>query len=50
MKFRLNSLDLMFRQEEVAIPFADVSYFWGRMGAGKTSIALMIDYCLGGRH
>ena len=34
--------------DQVIIDFADISYFWGRMGAGKTSIAHMIDYCLGG--
>jgi Holliday junction resolvasome RuvABC ATP-dependent DNA helicase subunit len=48
VKFRLNSLVLSLRRAEVAIDFADVSYFWGQMGAGKTSIARMVDYCLGG--
>src|SRR5689334_20554355 len=49
MKFRLNQLVLTFTREEVTIPFSEVSYFWGQMGAGKTSISRMIDYCLGGR-
>ncbi|WP_422929057.1 AAA family ATPase [Singulisphaera sp. PoT] len=49
MKFRVRSLELAFRKEDVVIPFSGVSYFWGQMGAGKTSIALMIDYCLGGK-
>jgi len=48
MQFNIKSLTLTFRREEVAIDFADISYFWGQMGAGKTSIAHMIDYCLGG--
>src|SRR5690349_11749417 len=48
MKFRIKSLVLTFGKEEVSIPFAGVSYFWGQMGAGKTSIARLIDYCLGG--
>ena len=48
MKFRLNSLVLALRRELVTIPFADVNYFWGEMGAGKTSFAQLIDYCLGG--
>ena len=48
MKFRLNSLNLVLKREEVTIPFSEVSYFWGQMGAGKTSIARLIDYCLGG--
>jgi ABC-type transporter Mla subunit MlaD len=39
---------LSLRRTDVTIDFADVSYFWGQMGAGKTSIARMIDYCLGG--
>ncbi|MBN9521429.1 hypothetical protein J0H58_23385 [bacterium] len=49
MKFRLTKLVLTFTRGEVAIPFSEVSYFWGQMGAGKTSIARMIDYCLGGK-
>jgi hypothetical protein len=48
VKFRLNSLLLSLRRTDVTIDFADVSYFWGQMGAGKTSIARMVDYCLGG--
>lgn len=48
MKFRLNSLVLNLRREEATIEFADVSYFWGQMGAGKTSIMRLVDYCLGG--
>jgi hypothetical protein len=49
MKFRVTSLVLTLGRGEVAVPFSGVSYFWGQMGAGKTSIARMIDYCLGGR-
>ncbi len=48
MKFRLTSLVLNLRRGAVQIDFADVSYFWGQMGAGKTSILRLIDYCLGG--
>lgn len=48
MEFYLSSLELAFKKETVAVPFAGVSYFWGQMGAGKTSIARLIDYCLGG--
>ncbi len=48
MEFHLTSLDLAFKKETVAIPLSGVSYFWGQMGAGKTSIARLIDYCLGG--
>jgi hypothetical protein len=48
LKFHLNKLDLSLKRGEVSIPFGDVNYFWGEMGAGKTSIARLIDYCLGG--
>ena len=47
MKFRLNSLVLNLRRADVTVDFADVSYFWGQMGAGKTSIVRLVDYCLG---
>lgn len=48
MKFRLSSLVLNLRRGATQIDFADVSYFWGQMGAGKSSILRLIDYCLGG--
>jgi len=49
MKFYLNSLNIVFKQETVEIPFLDISYFHGPTGAGKTSIALLIDFCFGGK-
>lgn len=48
MKFRVNNLELSLRRGGVTVPFGDVNYYWGEMGAGKTSIARLIDYCLGG--
>jgi hypothetical protein len=48
LKFRVNKLELSLKRGNVAIPFEDVNYFWGEMGAGKTSIARLIDYCFGG--
>lgn len=48
MKFRLNSLVLSLRKGDETILFKDFNYFWGQMGAGKTSIARLIDFCLGG--
>ncbi|MBY0511800.1 MAG: hypothetical protein K2P94_16805 [Rhodospirillaceae bacterium] len=48
MQFRLKDLTLGLRQGDIPIPLANVHYFWGQMGAGKTSIARLIDYCLGG--
>lgn len=48
MKFTLLSLTLALRRGDEVVPLRPVSYFWGQMGAGKTSIARLIDYCLGG--
>lgn len=49
MKFRIVQLAMKNRQSFEAIDFADFSYFHGPMGSGKTSIARLVDYCLGGR-
>ncbi len=48
MKFTLLSLKLALRETDEEIDFPKLSYFWGQMGAGKSSIARLIDYCLGG--
>ncbi len=48
MKFNLVSLNLSLRRADEQIEFSKLSYFWGQMGAGKSSIARLIDYCLGG--
>lgn len=48
MKIYLNKLVLKLKRSEEIIGFADTSYFYGKMGAGKTSIARLIDYCFGG--
>ena len=48
MRFYINQLILRFKGEIVTLPFADFNYFYGEMGAGKSSIARLIDYCLGG--
>lgn len=48
MKFKLISLNLALRRADEEINFSKLSYFWGQMGAGKSSIARLIDYCLGG--
>ncbi|WP_417708242.1 AAA family ATPase [Roseibium aggregatum] len=49
MKFKLVSLNLSLRRADEQIEFSKLSYFWGQMGAGKSSIARLIDYCLGGK-
>ena len=46
MNFWLNYLQLQFRRETVQLPFGHINFYWGKIGAGKTSIAKLIDYCL----
>ena len=48
MKFNLVSLRLSLRRADEQIDFSKLNYFWGQMGAGKSSIARLVDYCLGG--
>ncbi|MGM9319693.1 hypothetical protein [Deinococcus aquaticus] len=49
MNFRLIQLTLDFKEAVEHIPFRRFTYFYGQIGAGKTSIARLVDYCLGGR-
>lgn len=48
MKMRLNDLVISFKKEREQIVFTDFNYFYGQMGAGKSTVARLIDYCLGG--
>lgn len=49
MKFKLGKLTLINRRSVEEVIFANrVSFFHGEMGAGKSSIPALIDYCLGG--
>lgn len=49
MKMKLRQLKLINRQSVEEIHLAErVSFFHGEMGAGKSSIPALIDYCLGG--
>jgi hypothetical protein len=49
MKFKLGKLTLVNRRSIEEVVFANrVSFFHGEMGAGKSSIPALIDYCLGG--
>lgn len=48
MNVRLNKLIVSAKRSDETISFNDVSYFYGKMGAGKSSIARLVDYCLGG--
>jgi hypothetical protein len=47
MKVELKALRLHFRRSVETIEFGHISFFWGKIGAGKSSIARLIDYCLG---
>jgi len=47
MKIVLKFLQLHFRKSIETIEFERVNFFWGKIGAGKSSIARLIDYCLG---
>ena len=48
MRISFRNLDLAFKKSRELINFTDFSYFYGQIGAGKSSIARLIDYCLGG--
>lgn len=48
MNFRIHTLTVHCKRSREIIPFAGFSYFHGSMGAGKSTIARLIDFCLGG--
>jgi AAA domain len=48
MKFFLNHLVVGCKREREEITFTDFNYFYGQMGSGKSTIARLIDFCLGG--
>jgi len=48
MNMRLVELTLQFRRSKEELRFDRLNYYYGQMGAGKSSIARLIDYCLGG--
>ncbi|GIN98084.1 hypothetical protein J6TS1_39540 [Siminovitchia terrae] len=48
MNLKIVNLTLTCRKEIIIIPFAsNITYFYGKMGAGKSTILQLIDYCLG---
>lgn len=48
MKMYLTELRIAFKKIEEIIGLKDFNYFYGQIGTGKSSIARLIDYCLGG--
>ncbi|ANB77310.1 hypothetical protein AYM40_35080 [Paraburkholderia phytofirmans OLGA172] len=49
MNIRFEKLNLEFRRASEVITFPQVSYFFGPIGSGKSSIARLIDFCLGAK-
>jgi len=48
MNIRLIDIVMAFKEAHERIDFVDFNYFYGQMGAGKSTIARLIDFCLGG--
>lgn len=49
MKLLMESLVVLCKQSEERVRFGDrLSFFHGEMSTGKSTIAELIDYCLGG--
>ncbi len=48
MNIRLTDIVITFKEARERIDFVDFNYFYGQMGAGKSTIARLIDFCLGG--
>ncbi|SFF45499.1 hypothetical protein SAMN04487969_14156 [Paenibacillus algorifonticola] len=48
MNITITNLTIRCRKENFTINFAEtITYFYGKMGAGKSTILRLIDYCLG---
>lgn len=48
MNIRLIDMIIVCKKGQEHIEFKDFNYFYGQMGAGKSTIARLIDFCLGG--
>jgi hypothetical protein len=48
MNIRLIDIIISLKGGQENIDFTDFNYFYGQMGSGKSSIARLIDFCLGG--
>lgn len=49
MRLRLEQLELTCKKSVERIHFTEFNYFYGEMGAGKSTIARLVDYCLGSK-
>lgn len=49
MKLFIDELILYCKKTTEKISLRHVNFFYGQMGAGKSTIARLIDYCLGGK-
>jgi len=49
MQLRLEKLGLTCKSSVETLTFNDFNYYYGEMGAGKSTIARLIDYCLGSK-
>lgn len=49
MNFYIRNLTLNCKKERDVLTFAPFNYYYGQMGAGKSTIARLIDFCLGGK-
>src|SRR5512146_3240123 len=49
MKFFIRQLVLNCKAAQETLKLSGFNYYYGQMGAGKSTIARLIDFCLGGR-
>lgn len=49
MNFSIRQLTVNCKKERDILPFTQFNYYYGQMGAGKSTIARLIDFCLGGK-
>jgi hypothetical protein len=49
MKVFIDRLLLDWKQGRDTLSFTKFNYYYGQMGAGKSTIARLIDFCLGGK-
>jgi hypothetical protein len=49
MNFSIRQLTVNCKKERDILSFIQFNYYYGQMGAGKSTIARLIDFCLGGK-